>query len=333
MPSRASVTVARRFAAMETQIRRFFPCTAGEGVNRTAMARRIHIIFNPAAGWRRRARLERVLQRLDALGAAVTLRETRARGDAESIARGLDAAACDAVVAAGGDGTINEVLNGLGGRAPPLGIVPLGTANVLAAEIGLPRDPGAVADIIAFGRPAPIYCGSANGRRFAMMVGIGFDARVVEGIDLRLKRLFGKAAYVASALAALARHAASQYRVEIDGAAHSAAAVVIAKGHYYGGRFVVAAQARLDEPLLHVALFGGGGARRRAALCPRARRQPHRGPRRRAHPAGARSPRRRARGRGGADRRRCGDGPAARRDRGAAADRAAAVGQAPSGQS
>lgn len=223
------------------------------------MARRIHIVFNPTAGWRRRARLEGVLKRLDALGADVTLRETRARGDAELIARGLDEASCDAVVAAGGDGTINEVLNGLGGRAPPLGIVPLGTANVFAAEIGLPRDPVAVADIIAFGRPAPIYCGSANGRRFAMMVGIGFDARVVEGIDLRLKRLFGKAAYVASALAALARHDASQYRVEIDGAAHSAAAVVIAKGHYYGGRFVVAAQARLDEPLLHVALFGGGG--------------------------------------------------------------------------
>jgi YegS/Rv2252/BmrU family lipid kinase len=223
------------------------------------MARRVHIIFNPTAGWRRRSRLDRVVRRLGELGATVTLCETRARGDAESIARGLDTAACDAVVAAGGDGTINEVMNGLDGKDLPLGIVPLGTANVLAAEIGLPRDPGVVADAIAHGRPMPIYCGSVNGRRFAMMVGVGFDARVVEGLDLGLKRRVGKAAYVASAMGALARHAAGGYRVEIDGAAHDAAGVVIAKGRYYGGRFIVAARARLDEPLLQVALFGGAG--------------------------------------------------------------------------
>jgi YegS/Rv2252/BmrU family lipid kinase len=224
-----------------------------------APARRIRIIYNPAAGWRRRRRLERVLAELRTLGCGVTLDETRAPGDAISFARGVDAALCDAVVAAGGDGTINEVMNGLAGAALPLGIVPLGTANVFAAELGLPRDPRALAESIAFGRPTPVYCGSANGRRFAMMVGIGFDARVVEGLDLGLKRIFGKGAYVASALGAWARHSAGGYEVEIDGTAFPAAAVVIAKGHYYGGRFVVAAEARLDEPLLHVALFAGRG--------------------------------------------------------------------------
>lgn len=222
-------------------------------------ARRIRVIYNPAAGWRRRRRLDRVLAELRALGCRVTLDETKAPGDAASYARDIDAAACDAVVAAGGDGTINEVMNGLAGSALPLGIVPLGTANVFAAELGLPRAPRAIAESIAFGRPIPVYCGSANGRRFAMMVGIGFDARIVEGLDLGLKRVFGKAAYVASALGAWARHANCAYTVEIDGTTFPAAAVVIAKGHYYGGRFVVAAKARLDEPLLHVALFAGPG--------------------------------------------------------------------------
>lgn len=220
-------------------------------------ARRIRIIFNPAAGWRRRMRLERVLVRLRELGCAITIYETQAPGDAEAHARGIDPAECDVVVAAGGDGTINEVVNGLAGSTLPLGIVPLGTANVLAAEIGLPREPRAIADTIAFGRPMPIFSGSANGRRFAMMVGIGFDARVVEGLHLGLKRSFGKAAYVTSALGALARHRAGDYSVEIDGTIFPAAAVVIAKGHYYGGRFVVAARARLEEPILQVALFAG----------------------------------------------------------------------------
>jgi diacylglycerol kinase (ATP) len=225
----------------------------------TTPARRIRVIYNPTAGWRRRMRLERTLVRLREVGCPVTIYETQAPGDAEAHARAIDAAQCDAVVAAGGDGTINEVVNGLAGSALPLGIVPLGTANVLAAELGLPLEPRALAECIAFGRPVPIFTGSANGRRFAMMVGVGFDARVVEGLDPGLKRAFGKAAYGASALGAMLRHRACGYRVEIDGTIFPAAAVVIAKGHYYGGRFVVAARARLEEPVLQVALFAGAG--------------------------------------------------------------------------
>ena len=219
--------------------------------------RRIRIIYNPAAGWRRRMRLERVLAQLRALGCGIALDETAAPGDAEAYARGIDAAECDAVVAAGGDGTINEVMNGLDGAALPLGIVPLGTANVLATRSACraTRAPSPRASPSA-GRCRSIR-GSANGRRFAMMAGIGFDARVVAGLDLGLKRAFGKAAYAASALAALARHARCAYAVEIDGAAFAAAAVVIAKGRYYGGRFVIASRARLDEPVLQVALFAG----------------------------------------------------------------------------
>jgi diacylglycerol kinase (ATP) len=227
-------------------------------------ARRLSIIFNPAAGWRRRSKLARVLQWLANEGAAVSLYETKAPGDAETHARALDPASCDAVVAAGGDGTVNEVLNGLAGSRLPLGIVPLGTANVLAAELDLPRDPRGVAAYLAAGRTVPVYCGSANRRRFAMMAGIGFDARVVEALDPRLKRLTGKAAYVASALAMLMRNRPARYAVEIDGKAYAAAAVLIAKGHYYGGRFVIAARARLDVPAFEVALFGGG--RRRDVL-------------------------------------------------------------------
>lgn len=221
--------------------------------------RRILVIYNPTAGWRRRRRFAQVLKHLARLGCSVTVRETQARGDAEAFARTADPETFDIVAVAGGDGTINEVINGLENSTLPLALIPLGTANVLAAEIGLATSPRIVAETIAACRPRPAYVGSANGRRFAMMVGVGIDARVVERIDLRLKRAAGKLAYVASALSAIARYRRSTYQIEIDGCRYDAAFAVIAKGHFYGGRFVVAPLARLDEPSLQVALFERAG--------------------------------------------------------------------------
>ncbi|MGO8868610.1 MAG: diacylglycerol/lipid kinase family protein [Alphaproteobacteria bacterium] len=221
--------------------------------------RRLLVIYNPAAGWHRRRRFAHVLARLARLGCALSVRETAAQGDAEAFARAADPAAVDLVVAAGGDGTINEAINGLAQSAIPLAILPLGTANVLAAEIGLAGSARAIAETIAFHAPHPVFLGSANGRRFALMVGVGFDARVIGALDLRLKRAVGKLAYALSALSQLVGYRARRYQVEIDGKHFTAAALVIAKGHYYGGRFIVARDARLDEPRLHVALFERAG--------------------------------------------------------------------------
>jgi YegS/Rv2252/BmrU family lipid kinase len=211
------------------------------------------VIFNPTAGARRRRKLDRVLKALEQLGCVVTLRATEARGDAEAIARAADPTAFDLVAVAGGDGTINEAINGLAQSALPLALIPLGTANVLANEIGLRGD--AVAQTIATGVARPVYLGQANERRFAMMVGIGIDARIVAGIDPRLKRIGGKLAYVASGIGSILNHRPVRYRITIDGRAYAAAAAIIAKGHFYGGRFVLARAARLDVPSLHVVLM------------------------------------------------------------------------------
>jgi len=217
--------------------------------------RRLLVIYNPAAGWRRRRQFARVIALLEKLGCAVTVVRTRERGDAERLARVAEPGRYDLVVAAGGDGTINEVINGLAESALPLALLPLGTANVLAAEVGLDGDAYAIAEAIAFRPPRPIFLGTANGRRFALMVGVGFDARVVEELDLKLKRLIGKAAYALSALGQLMSYRSQRYQVEIGHERFSAAAIVVAKGHYYGGRFVIAARARLEDPQLHVAIF------------------------------------------------------------------------------
>jgi len=224
-----------------------------------ARPRRLLVIYNPTAGLWQRRRYVRVLARLRRFGCVITERATTARGDAEAFARAAHTADYDLVVAAGGDGTINEVINGLADSAVPLAILPLGTANVLANEIGLGGSARAVAEAIAHLEPRPVFLGTANGRHFALMVGVGFDARVVERVDLRLKRAFGKLAYALTALRQLFRYRPERYQVDVDGKRFTAAAVVIAKGHFYGGRFIVARHARLDEPRLQVALFERAG--------------------------------------------------------------------------
>lgn len=213
------------------------------------------VIYNPTAGWRRRRRLEFVLRRLGELGCEITIRETTQRGDAEAFAREARVEHYDVVAVGGGDGTINEAANGLGVDAPALAVIPLGTANVLAAELGLAADLDAAATVIAHGRPHLIHLGAVNGRRFLIMAGIGFDAHVVAAVGPRLKKRLGKAAYVLMTLASLVRYRFRRYRVIVDDRPFDAASAVIANGHYYGGRFVCAPDARLETPELQVCLF------------------------------------------------------------------------------
>jgi diacylglycerol kinase (ATP) len=227
-------------------------------------ARSVLVIFNPTAGRRRRRRLDRALARLAELGVRVEVRDTTAAGDARAFA--AVARGCDLVAVAGGDGTINEAANGLvardgdGGAVPALAIIPLGTANVLAAELGY-RDmaPEAAAETLARGAVRLAHVGVANGRVFCQMVGVGFDAHVVAGVDVAFKRRVGKLAYVVETLRQLWRYKPRRYAVEIDGVRHVAASAVIANGHFYAGRYTCAPGASIDASTLDVCLFGRAG--------------------------------------------------------------------------
>jgi len=227
----------------------------------TARPRRLLVIHNPVAGKRRLAKLARWRCALDALGAAVTLAETEAPLHALALARSADPARFDAVAVAGGDGTINEAVNGLTGSGLPLALLPLGTANVLANELDLPGDVERLAHIAAFAPARRVHPGEILGAgqsepwRFLLMAGIGFDAEVVAHLDLALKRRIGKAAYVLGSLAQLLRHDVARFPALIDDAPAAPASLVVARAHYYGGRFVLAPAARLDEPQLHAVLF------------------------------------------------------------------------------
>lgn len=227
--------------------------TGGNGPPARAM-----IIYNRSAGGGRKvARLKEVVARLTRCGVEVEMHETSFAGDAERAAASarFRATGPDLVICAGGDGTINEVVNGLAGGDTPLALLPIGTANVLAAEIGLMTDPTSVTDAILDGVSVPIHLGRANDRYFVLMTGVGLDAEVVASVDSSLKRRTGKFAYALATLRRWAAYRARRYRVTIDGTRYEAAAVIVANGHYYGGRFVCAENARITEPGLHACLF------------------------------------------------------------------------------
>lgn len=205
-------------------------------------------------------------------GWTVDLVETAAPGDALRLAETCDAHRHGVIAVAGGDGTINEVVNGLARRGddgPALAIVPIGTANVLARELGLDFTAAAIARTIIAGDACAVHPGEASciamddgaPRRFSLMVGAGFDAKVVAGVSASLKRRLGRAAYVWRSLVETHRYRPVRYAVEIDGERYEAASVIVTRGRHYAGPYVVAPQAALGEPLLHVCLFERWGRR------------------------------------------------------------------------
>lgn len=160
----------------------------------------------------------------------------------------------DAIVAAGGDGTIRHVASALLGSDTPLGIIPVGTGNVLAHEIGLAPTPAAILAMLRGGAVANVVCAHANGQPFLLWVGAGFDARVVGSLDQRLKSRIGKVAYAGPLLGALVRPI-DRLTLTVDGHRHEASWVIVANARHYGGRFVLAPRARLTERGLEAILF------------------------------------------------------------------------------
>jgi diacylglycerol kinase (ATP) len=223
------------------------------------------VIVNPTAGGGRTLRsVDWLRERLGPRPEA-RFEVTRRRGDAETLAAGAAAAGHDRVIAVGGDGTIQEVVNGLlaAARPPTLGIVPLGSGNDLARSLGLPADPGS-AWRAAMGRRtsrldvARARNGDGTERWFASAGGIGFDGQVAAAMLDRRGWQAGRAGYLLTTLAELRRYANRRVALVVDGAAsvHDVLLVAIANGAYYGGGMRIAPEARPDDGLLDICVVG-----------------------------------------------------------------------------
>ena len=220
-----------------------------------APRRRFSIIFNPTAGRCRRRTLGQVVTALAAREFDVHVAATSGPGDATRLARRAVSAGTDVVAAAGGDGTIREVVAGMIGGNALLGIVPMGTASVLAAELRLPRRPEAVAAVIASETVRSLHVPRANGHPFLLMAGAGFDGAVVESVTPSLKHRLGKGAFVLSALRTWAAGPRPRIRVEVDGSVRYAESVVVTNVSRYAGPYVLAPGADPQSQGLAVCLF------------------------------------------------------------------------------
>jgi YegS/Rv2252/BmrU family lipid kinase len=219
-------------------------------------ARETVIIGNPKAGRNRgKDRLKRCAEILRSGGLHVEVWPTERPQHATELA---SLAGARLVVAAGGDGTVNEVVNGLETDAT-LGILPLGTANVLARELGLPLDPEGACERILTGAAFRMDVGVAtddagNERRFACMAGIGFDAEVVDEVGSRLKRYLRSLAFPLVALKVYLRNDRPDLRIKDGDTTHVVQYAVVANGQYYGGDFETAEDASLMSGELQVVL-------------------------------------------------------------------------------
>jgi len=210
----------------------------------------ILVILNPAA---RSERAKAAWRRIEKLPNC-TMRATTAPGDAQAVAAAAVKEGFKTIVAAGGDGTVNEVVNGIVGSDVALGILPVGTMNVFAAELGLPGDLEEAWAIIRAGRTRRVDLVRANQQYFVQLAGVGLDAQVVQATSWESKKNFGPLSYLIAAAQIAARKPPRLF-VEADGQVREGSFVLIGNGRYYGGPVAFFKDALIDDGKLDVLIF------------------------------------------------------------------------------
>lgn len=218
------------------------------------------LILNPRAGLRTHAgRVAQILAVAAELGWRVEVVETIARGDATRLATHAVHEGHPVVLVAGGDGTINEVIQALAGTTTAVGAIPVGTVNVWVRELGLPLDPAETVRELLLGQVRQIDLGRANGRYFLLMAGLGFDAEAIHAVEGPAKRRFGPLAFLAAGAVAAFRMSGYRLRVRADGRTFETDAVLMTIGNtrLWAGAVQITHRATAADGLLDVCIFPG----------------------------------------------------------------------------
>lgn len=211
------------------------------------------VILNPAA---RSEKAKRWRARVESIAKGSLICATSRAGEAEALARHAAYEGFEKIVAAGGDGTINEVVNGLAGSSASLGLLPIGTMNVFATELGLPsHDLGFCWEIIQGEHRRLVDLPSANGKYFVQLAGVGLDAQVVKETSFRLKRSFGPLSYLISAAQIAARQPPRLFLESENSSVVEGSFVLVGNGRFYGGPFPFFKHAIIDDGLFDVIAF------------------------------------------------------------------------------
>ena len=218
------------------------------------------IIANPAsgsAGFPHHAHhFEETLAFLRQHGWRVELWHTHARGDGERLARTAVEQKANLVIAAGGDGTINEIIQGLAGSETALGVLPNGTVNVWAREMGIPLDDAGARKVLVNGRTRRIDLGSVNGRYFMLMVGIGLDGEVTQAVEQKPLKRLGILGYTLAILWFGPGYKGFPVVAQIDGYVVKTRALQVFVGNtqLYAGAVKFTWQAKCDDELLDLCI-------------------------------------------------------------------------------
>jgi diacylglycerol kinase (ATP) len=221
------------------------------------------LIYNPTSGRRRHRRfaeIERAVRILKEAGIIAEVAATSTLGSGRRMAHMAVSQRRDLVIACGGDGTINEIINGLAGSQVPMALLPAGTANILAKEIGVPWDiphaarliPGGTVRRIALGIAVPLDGHPSEhlpreGRYFLCVAGAGPDGAIVNGVDEILKKNAGIVAYFVEGMRQLVRYTFPEMRVRSAGRERRATIIIAGRTAHYGGPFKITTGASLFE--------------------------------------------------------------------------------------
>jgi len=230
------------------------------------------IVLNPASrNAPPRWRLEAAARAYATEGWQVDLQATDAPGHAVEIAREAAGSGASVVFACGGDGTINEVVNGLAGSDSALGVLRGGMGDVFGREVGIPRAPEAALRVLVDGERRRFDLGMANGRYFLMMAGIGFDADVVRAVPRLPKRLLGSTSYAIWGAWVIARYRSRAVILKVDGEETETRLYWLMLGNTrsYGGIIRIADQGLVDDGRLDAYVFEGRGIGRLARTATR----------------------------------------------------------------
>jgi diacylglycerol kinase (ATP) len=219
--------------------------------------RRALVVANPIAGRGQAAKAARELAAgLDRLGVAAEVHLTSARGDGRARVRSMDPET-DLVVAVGGDGTLREVFGGLVDPEIPVAQLPMGTANVLGLDLGLPRDVDSLLELIQARRTQRIDVADVDGHVSFLVTGVGFDGHVVRELEAHRDGAITKLSYLPAVLRSLRGYRQPELSVELDGEplAGTFGLVLVSNIVHYGGVMHLDGQRALDDGRFEVFLF------------------------------------------------------------------------------
>lgn len=208
------------------------------------------LIYNPNAGSCGKRRAMKIATTLETLGVVVVPVGTEVPGDAARLAREAVERGSKRIVIAGGDGTINEVVNGMAGSDIELAIIPMGTVNVLAKALSVPTNTGDACRLAVRGESIALDLGRAGDHYFTLMAGIGFDALTIKNLDPVLKRALGGAAFPISGIKTMITEELPLISIRCSERETEGYFVVAANSRYYGGRFGPTPLAHMQDGLL-----------------------------------------------------------------------------------